>query len=66
MKAVIASEFSQRQPMYPIILLMIDILPQLLLDGLVLPFGLTISLRVVHGIELPFDAKVMAECCPKF
>ncbi len=35
---------------------MIDVRPQVLLEGLVLPFGLTVILRVVPGTESPFDA----------
>ncbi len=52
--------------MYLVILLMIDVRPQVQLEDLLLPFSLTVNLRVVRGTELPFDAQVVAECCSDF
>jgi hypothetical protein len=45
---------------------MIDVRPEVLLQGLVLPFGLTVDLRVIRGTELLLDAQVVAECHPEF
>ncbi len=45
---------------------MIDVRPQVLLEGLVLLFRLAVGLRVVRGAEPPLNAQVVAECCPKF
>ncbi len=52
--------------MYPVVLQVVEIRPEILLQGLILLFGLPICLRVVRSAELLFDAKVVAECCPEF
>ncbi len=51
--------------MYPVILYMIDIRPQVLLECLVLPFRLAICLRMVRIAEPPLNAQVVAECYPE-
>jgi hypothetical protein len=45
---------------------MIDLRPQVLLEGPDLLFGLTVSLRAVRGTESPLDTQMVAERCPGF
>jgi hypothetical protein len=45
---------------------MINVRPQVLLEGLVLLFRLAVGLRVVRSAKPSLNAQVVAECCPKF
>jgi hypothetical protein len=64
--AVTVRKFGQGQPVYLVVLELIDVRCQVLLKGLILQFSLTVSLQVVCSTELLFDAQVVADRCPKF
>ena len=50
MSSVVVRELGHRDPIDPIILVVIDVHPEVLFQFLVDPFGLTVSLRMVgHG-----------------
>jgi len=58
--AVVQDELSQRQPLRPVILVVVDIHAEILSYFVVHLFDLSICLWVVYGREVLFDAKNLA------
>ena len=54
---VVQGELSQRQPLRPVVLVVVDIHAEILSYFVVHPFDLSVRLWVVHGREVLFDAK---------
>ena len=61
MYPVVISELHKRYPVNPIILVVIDIKPEVLFQLLVDPFGLTICLWVVSRGWVVLNTQVLAE-----
>jgi len=57
---VVQGELSQWQPLRPVILVVVDIHVEILSYFMVHPFDLSICLWMVHGREVLFDAKNLA------
>ena len=56
-RSIVVSELSQGEEQTPIILLIVGIHTEILLQGLVDPFGLTITFRVISGGEVQLHIK---------
>src|SRR5882724_5777869 len=63
--SVVIGELRQRQKVIPIVLVIVDIDPQVLLQDLIQVLCLTISLRTISGREVPLDAEKTAERGPE-
>ena len=57
MLGVIVGELCEREQMLPVILLVVDEDPKVLLEELVHPFHLSVSFRMIHCGEVSLDAK---------
>src|SRR5882724_9469154 len=63
--SVVIGELRQRQKVIPIVLVIVNIDPQVLLQDLIQALRLTVSLRVVSGREVPLDVEKTAERGPE-
>ena len=56
MRCVVVRKLGQGEEIDPVILLVVDIHPQVLLQDLVDSFGLAVGLRVIGGRKVGLDA----------
>ena len=60
-RSVVVGELRKRQKVTPIVLVIVDVDPQVLLQDLIQALCLTVSLRVISGGEVLLDVEEMAE-----
>jgi len=64
-RSVVVGELCKGQKVIPVILVIIDVDPQVLLQDLIQALCLTISLRVISGGEVLLDVEEMTERRPE-
>lgn len=64
-RCVVVGELGEGEERDPIVLLVVDIDPEILLEDLIDAFGLTVRLGVVRGREVGLDAEEVAERAPE-
>jgi len=65
MRSVVIGELHKGQKVIPVVLVIVDVDPQVLLQDLIEVLHLTVSLRVISGREVLLDVEKMAERGPE-
>ena len=60
-RGVIVSEFRKRKKRIPVVLLIVAKYPQVLLECLICPFGLSISFGMISGSKVELHIKCFSE-----